>query len=94
MTENTNLTQPRSQSKMKFLLGGALIVAAVIYLIASSTQASAQYFLTIDEVVAKGAEVSERDLRISGAVIGESIAYDRENLILTFDVAHVPGDND
>jgi len=78
---------------MKFIVGGALIVAAVVYLIVSSTQASAQYFLTIDEVAAKGDEVFDRDLRISGAVIGESIEYDRESLTLSFTVAHIPGDN-
>jgi len=79
---------------MKFILGGALIVAAVIYLIVSSTQVSAQYFLTIDEVVAKGDEVLDRDLRISGAVIGDSIEYERESLTLSFRVAHVAGDNE
>lgn len=82
-----------SGSKMKFVMGGALIVAAVIYLIVSSTQASAQYFLTVDEVIAKGDEVHDRDLRVSGAVIGDTIEYDREDLKLTFTVAHVPGDN-
>ncbi len=86
--------QRGSSNRMKFIIGGALIVAAVIYLIASSTQASAQYFLTIDEVVAKGEEVLDRDLRISGAVIGDSIEYDRESLTLSFTVAHIPGDND
>ena len=34
-----------------------------------------------------------RDLRISGAVIGDSIQYDPETLTLGFTVAHVPGDN-
>lgn len=37
-------------NRSKFLIGGLLIVAAVIYLIVSSTQASAQYFLTVDEL--------------------------------------------
>ncbi|MBT3389411.1 MAG: cytochrome c maturation protein CcmE [Chloroflexi bacterium] len=92
--EETNITQTGSRNRMKFIMGGAMIVAAVIYLIVSSTQASAQYFLTIDELVARADEVSDRDLRISGAVIGDSIEYDSENLILTFDVAHVAGDND
>ncbi len=91
MEESTTVSG--SPSRMKFIVGGLLIVAAVIYLIVSSTQASAQYFLTIDEVVAKGDEVSDRDLRISGAVIGDSIEYDRETLTLSFMVAHVPGDN-
>jgi cytochrome c-type biogenesis protein CcmE len=92
--EETTSTHAGSGNRMKFILGGALIVAAVIYLIVSSTQASAQYFLTVDEVVLKGDEVRDRDLRISGAVIGDSIQYDRETLMLTFTVAHVAGDND
>ncbi len=91
--EETTITQTGSRNRMKFIMGGAMIVAAVIYLIVSSTQASAQYFLTINELVAKTDEVADRDLRISGAVIGDSIVYDRDNLLLTFDVAHVPGDN-
>lgn len=91
MEESTTTTG--SSSRMKFIVGGLLIVAAVIYLIVSSTQASAQYFLTIDEVIAKGDEVLDRDLRISGAVIGDTIEYDRDTLTLSFTVAHVPGDN-
>ena len=93
MHESTSIPTG-SSNRMKFILGGALIVAAVIYLIVSSTQASAQYFLTVDEVVAKGDEVLDRDLRISGAVIGDSIEYESENLKLSFTVAHVSGDND
>ncbi len=90
----TTTTQTSSTGRAKFLIGGLLIVAAVIYLIVSSTQASAQYFLTVDEVMAKGSGVAGKDLRISGAVIGDSIKYDPQTLTLTFEVAHVPGDND
>ena len=89
----TTTSQAATASRAKFIIGGLLIVAAVIYLIVSSTQASAQYFLTVEELNAKGASVSGRDLRISGAVIGDSIKYDPETLTLTFTVAHVPGDN-
>jgi cytochrome c-type biogenesis protein CcmE len=78
---------------MKFLVGGLLIVAAIVYLIVSSTQASAQYFLTVDEVYTKGPEILNRELRISGAVIGDSIQYDPQTLNLTFTIAHIPGDN-
>jgi len=77
----------------KFIVGGLLIVAAVIYLIVSSTQASAQYFLTVDELMAKGDSIQNRELRISGAVIGDSIKYDQQTLTLTFTVAAIPGDN-
>jgi len=91
--EQSASLQTGSNSRMKFIVGGLLIVAAVIYLIVSSTQASAQYFLTIHELNAKGAEVQGRDLRVSGAVIGDTIQYDSETLTLTFTVADIPGDN-
>ena len=34
------------------------------------------------------------DLKLSGAVLGDSINYDTENLALRFTIAHVPGDTD
>jgi len=79
--------------RSKFILGGLLILAAVVYLIVSSTQASAEYFMTIDELKAEGADVTNKSLRASGAVIGDTIQYDPQTLTLSFEVAHVPGDN-
>lgn len=80
-------------NRAKFLIGGLLIFAAVVYLIISSTQANAQYFLTIDEMLARQSEMQGRELRVSGAVLGDTIQYDPQTLTLTFEVAHVPGDN-
>jgi len=91
--EQTEHTETSSAGRMKFIIGGLLIVAAVVYLIISSTQASAQYFLTVDEVYLKGADIQGRELRISGAVIGDSIQYDPQTLNLTFTIANIPGDN-
>ncbi len=79
--------------RSKFILGGLLILAAVIYLIASSTQASAEYFMTVDELNSEGPDAIGKSLRASGAVIGDTIQYDPQTLTLSFDVAHVPGDN-
>lgn len=79
--------------RIKFLLGGLLILAAVVYLIFSSTQASAQYFLTVDELNAKASTMTGRNVRVSGAIIGDSISYDPNTLELKFTVAHVTGDN-
>ena len=80
--------------RSKFFIGGFLILAAVVYLIASSTQASAEYFMTIDEVNEQKVEIAGKSLRISGAVIGDTIDYDPDTLTITFEVAHVTGDND
>lgn len=91
--EDTVRNEAGSGNRMKFIVGGLLIVAAVVYLIISSTQASAQYFLTIEELEEKGDSVLGRDLRISGAVIGDTIQYDNQTMDLRFDIAHIPGDN-
>ncbi|OGO09773.1 MAG: hypothetical protein A2Z66_04220 [Chloroflexi bacterium RBG_13_66_10] len=79
-------------SRAKFLIGGGLIVAAIVYLIASSTQAAAQYYLTIDELAVRGDSVLGRDLKISGAVDGDTIEYEADTLTLRFTIAHVPAD--
>jgi cytochrome c-type biogenesis protein CcmE len=93
MAETTS-SLTNSGSRTKFFIGGFLIIAAVVYLIVSSTQASAQYFMTVDEVYTKGDEALIRDLRISGAVVGDTIEYDSDTLTIYFEVAHIPGDND
>jgi len=79
--------------RYKFILGGLLIIGAIIYLIVSSTQATAQYFFTVEELTTKGASMTGKGVRISGAVIGDTISYDPSTLTLTFTIAHIPGDN-
>jgi cytochrome c-type biogenesis protein CcmE len=79
--------------RSKFIIGGVVILAAVVFLIFSATQANAEYFMTIDELKTQGQSVVGRNLRISGAVVGDTIQYDPQTLTLTFQVANVPGDN-
>lgn len=77
----------------KFVFGGILILGAVVFLIVSSTKATQEYFLTVDELNTKGSSVVDKNLRVSGAVVGDTIQYDANTLTLSFEVAHVPGDN-
>jgi cytochrome c-type biogenesis protein CcmE len=81
------------QSRAKFIVGGLLILMAVIYLIFSSTKANAEYFMTLDELHAKSNGMVGRNLRISGAVVGSTIQFHPDTHYLTFDIANVPGDN-
>ncbi len=87
--------QPASAGRAKFIIGGLLIIAAIVYLIISSTQANSEFFLTINEVSTRKSELvaSARDVRVSGAVIGDTIKYDPQTLTLTFTVANIPNDN-
>lgn len=65
---------------------------AVILLILTSLKGNAQYYLTVDELVS-GSGGRQNNVRISGVVLGDSIQYDAQNLVLTFTVANIPGDN-
>jgi cytochrome c-type biogenesis protein CcmE len=79
--------------RAKFIIGGLLVLAAVIYMLVSSTKANAEYFMTVDEMHAKSASLAGRNLRLSGAVVGSTIQFDPGTHLLTFVIANVPGDN-
>mgnify|MGYP001027022146 CR=1 FL=1 len=85
--------KPAAPSRLKFIIAGLLIVAAVIVLVISSTQANAQYFLTVEELNQRRDSMAGKDIRMSGAVLGDSIVYDADSLTLTFTVVNIPGDN-
>ncbi len=85
--------RPRFGGRVKFIIGGLLIIIAIAYLIISSTKANAQYFFTIDELISRGQSMVGQNVRISGAVIGDSIQYDPQTLSLNFTIANVPADN-
>ena len=79
----------KTGGRLKFLIGGGLILAAVVYLVISGTVSGAQYYITVDQVVHDGAYAGQT-VRLTGAVIGESIKVDAENLTLDFVIANVP----
>jgi len=78
--------------RTKFVFAGLLIAAAVTYLIVSSTGSTAHYFLTIEELRAMGDDAYGRNITVSGAVLGDTIAYDSSSPRVTFTVVQVPGD--
>ena len=74
--------------KPKFLLGGSLLALAAIVMIVTSMAGGAQYLMSVTELRAKGQAVIDQGVRISGAVIFESVLYEvRSNQpYLEFDV--------
>jgi cytochrome c-type biogenesis protein CcmE len=92
-TVGSRVLAPRFGGRTKFLVGGLLIVGAIIYLIVTTMNSTAQYFYTISELQAKGASAVGQSLRASGAVMGSSITYDRKTLVITFKMANISNDN-
>ncbi len=84
-------TQKSRAEYVKFLVGGVLMLAAVVYLIVSGTTNGAQYFITIDELLTNPDYVG-KTVRMSGAVIGDTIDYNTQTLSLDFTIANIPTD--
>ena len=91
-TENRLLPQPRYSvpplrgKKWRFLIAAAVIVVMLVYLILSSTQGSAVYALTIEELKGRGSAIYGRGVRVGGTVDGSSITYDASQVLLKFDL--------
>ncbi|MEL6526147.1 MAG: cytochrome c maturation protein CcmE [Chloroflexota bacterium] len=75
--------------RWKFLVGGLLILGAIVYLTYTSTINGARFFITVDEVVATN-EYAGQSVRLTGAVLGDTINYDFETGDLSFTIAHIP----
>lgn len=78
--------------RTKFIIGGGIILVAAIWLVISSTLAGAQYFFTVDEIIARGDDAIGTPSKISGAVLGDTISYDPDTLELRFVIVHMPAD--
>lgn len=79
--------------RIKFIIGGALLLGAVAYLILSGTITGAQYFISVDELV-HNSEYVGQTVRITGAVLGDTIDFDASDFTLDFTIAHMNGEFD
>ena len=73
------------------VIGFALLGMSGLYLASSASQPSAQYFMTVNEVLNNN-NMIDKQIRISGVVIGDTIAFDQTAGELTFQIANVPAD--
>jgi cytochrome c-type biogenesis protein CcmE len=78
-----------SGKRLKFLIGGAVVVLVVGYLVFSAAKGSAAYYLTVQELEQQGP--SRRNVRVAGFVVGESIVWEPREQRLTFDITDESG---
>ncbi len=79
--------------QLKFMLGFLLILAAVAVLVISATQNNATYLMTVEELLKRQQEIGDRPVKLSGAVLGDTIQEDPRTLTIRFTIVHIPGDN-
>ncbi|MEM9776240.1 MAG: cytochrome c maturation protein CcmE [Chloroflexota bacterium] len=81
---------PAPRKKWHFLVAAAVLFAAVVFVAFNALNSGGtQLYLTVEEYLAKEAELGDRDVRIAGWVVGDSIEFtqiDAENSVLSFDI--------
>ena len=77
--------------KLKYLLAGGIVVAALVGMIYSGVKESMVYFYTPTELVQKKDSVQGKSLRVGGMVVDGSIRWDPQNLLLTFQLTDGQG---
>jgi cytochrome c-type biogenesis protein CcmE len=80
---------PAKNNRLKFVIGGVFLVAAIAYLMVNAMSGNTQLYKTVGEFYAEQDRLVGRDLRVAGFVIGDSIEYiqiDATNSRLEFDI--------
>lgn len=70
----------------KSIISLGVLVVAVGYLMMLGFSKSATYYLTVGEALAKGAEVHERPIKVSGNIVDGSVKWDAKTIKLTFEL--------
>ena len=79
----------RSTRRLPYYIGGAIVVAVVGWLLYSDILNATAPYLTVGELLAEGP--SDRLVRATGVVVGQTIVWDAEDLKLRFDIADESG---
>jgi cytochrome c-type biogenesis protein CcmE len=89
--ERLSKLQNRRGQRLQLLLGGGLLVAAIVILITNATALGQQYYISVEELVNKP-EYSGQSVRITGAVIGDTIRETTVDgkTVIDFTVATIP----
>jgi cytochrome c-type biogenesis protein CcmE len=77
--------------KPKFLIGIGIILVAVFAVMGFAIAGNSNLEVQVNEVVAQkaaGVDLTQRALKLTGVVVGDSVAYDPASLHLEFDVVN------
>ncbi len=93
MSQLTSASQPRARTgargNTKFIIGGVIVVLVILWLIWSNIGSSTTPYLTVKELIAEGG--SNRLVRGTGFIVGESINWDPQAMVLRFEITDESG---
>ena len=76
--------------KPRFVVGAALIVVAIAYLITTAIRSTSEYYLTVNEAASRRTELGEQPVRVAGRVKPGSIDWNPQTLTLAFTIFAIP----
>ena len=82
---------PIPKRKLKFVLGGVVILIAIAFLITNGVRSAGNYYITLEELAARGDQVIGEGIRINAVVDKESVEYDSRDIRLAFDLVDENG---
>lgn len=86
-TDNTMGDLPPRRSKRPFAIGALVVILGAFgYLMYGGVEENLVYFLTPNELIAKGDKAIDRPVRLGGQVVPGSVQWNADNLDLRFRV--------
>lgn len=77
--------------KPKFVIGIGIVIVAVIAIMGFAVAGNSSMEVAVNELLAQrsqGADLTQRALKLTGVVVGDSIQYNASSLHLEFDVVN------
>lgn len=84
MTSQDTVRRDKWRRRLPYLAGAVVILIVVGWLLYTSIESATAPYLTVTELLAEGS--SDRIVRATGTVVGETIIWDEQELVLQFDI--------
>ena len=85
MRPGTTLINSRKMKK-KYVIGGAVVLVAVVYLLYLSFGSSVSYYVTVSEFYDRSDELTDTSIRVAGKIADMPVTWDAEELELEFTI--------
>lgn len=87
-----DLDRTRAGSKnLKFIIGGALVIALIVVLIVQATVSTGAYYLTVSELHQRVPSIYGERVRVSGTVVDGSEDWNAQEVTLRFAISDEDG---
>lgn len=88
-TSESTVVQPQiaaknPNKKLKFIIGGAVILVTIVYLMITSISSTGAYYITVSDLQNQPASSIGKKARVEGTLVSDSEDWDAVNLLLKF----------